>query len=124
MTHVAFAQVTSSALPYQGRYPCASFAYKGVYYVRGGPLAVAAPASQSVRVWKLADPITGCPYDAAAPQRGLMQEGAVSQVGTYAIAETWGRTTDQHGKPVPLNRQCAWGRRINPSLNTPHSIPY
>jgi hypothetical protein len=38
-----------------------------------------------------------------------MQEGAVSQVGTYAIAETWGRTTDQHGKPVPLNRQCARG---------------
>ena len=41
--------VTSSALPYQGRYPCASLAYKGIYYV-----------------------------------------------GTYAIAETWGRTTDEH----------------------------
>ena len=54
--------VTSSALPYQGRYPCASLAYKGIYYV-----------------------------------------------GTYAIAETWGRTTDEHGKPVPLNRQYLCG---------------
>ena len=54
--------VTSSALPYQGRYHCASLAYKGIYYV-----------------------------------------------GTYAIAETWGRTTDEHGKPVPLNRQYLCG---------------
>jgi hypothetical protein len=54
--------VTSSALPYQGRYPSASFAYNGVWYV-----------------------------------------------GTYAIAETWGRTTDEHGKKVPLNPQYQCG---------------
>ncbi len=54
--------VTSSALPYQGRYPSASFTYNGIWYV-----------------------------------------------GTYAIAETWGRTTDEHNKPVPLNRQYLCG---------------
>lgn len=53
---------TSSALPYQGRYPSASLVYKGVWYV-----------------------------------------------GTYAIAETWGRSTDEHGKPVPLNSQYLCG---------------
>eukprot|EP01047_Picozoa_sp_COSAG01_P029793 COSAG01_NODE_2056_length_8537_cov_4.215607_6_plen_250_part_00 len=53
---------SSSALPYQGRYPSASVVFNGTWYV-----------------------------------------------GTYAIAETWGRTTDEHGKPVPLNRQYLCG---------------
>lgn len=33
----------------------------------------------------------------------------VYYVGTYAISETWGRDTDAHGKPAPLNAQYLCG---------------